>query len=68
MITKQVWEHAKLLYTNDTQRLYDVCQSLLNIVSPDTLMVQWRNICVKFMLFFMISMSYCLLSPLLLKN
>jgi len=29
----EVWEHAKLLYTNDTQRLYGVCQDLLNVVA-----------------------------------
>ena len=28
----EVWEQAKLLYTNDTQRLYGVCQNLLTIV------------------------------------
>ena len=30
----EVWEQAKLLYTNDTQRLYGVCQNLLTIVAP----------------------------------
>jgi len=29
----EVWEQAKLLYTNDTQRLYGVCQNLLTIVA-----------------------------------
>jgi len=29
-----VWAQAKLLYTNDTQRLYGVCQDLLTIVAP----------------------------------
>ena len=28
----EIWEHAKLLYTNDTQRLYGVCQNLLHVV------------------------------------
>jgi len=30
----EVFEQAKLLYTNDTQRLYGVCQNLLTIVAP----------------------------------
>jgi len=30
----EVWEHAKLFYTTDTQCLYGVCQNLLNIVAP----------------------------------
>ena len=29
----QIWEHAKLLYTNDTQRLYDVCSKFTNLIS-----------------------------------
>ena len=29
----EIWEHAKLLYTNDTQRLYGVCQNLLHVVA-----------------------------------
>jgi len=29
----EVWEQAKLLYTNDTQRLYGVCKNLLTIVA-----------------------------------
>jgi len=33
----KVWEQAKLLYTNDTQRLYGMCQNLLTIVSPKRL-------------------------------
>jgi len=33
-ICLEVRKHAKLLYTNDTQCLYGVCQSLLNIVAP----------------------------------
>jgi len=33
----EVWEQAKLLYTNDTQRLYGVCQNLLTIVAPKCL-------------------------------
>ena len=33
----EVWEQAKLLYTNDTQRLYGVCQNLLTIVAPKRL-------------------------------
>jgi len=28
----EMWGHAKLLYTNDTQRLYGVCQNLLHVV------------------------------------
>ena len=32
----EVWEHAKLLYTNDTQRLYGVCHDLLNVVDSCT--------------------------------
>ena len=32
----KVWEQAKLLYTNDTQRLYGVCQDLLNVVASRT--------------------------------
>jgi len=31
----EVWEQAKLLlYTNNAQRLYDVCQNLLNVIAP----------------------------------
>ena len=33
----EVWDQAKLLYTNDTQRLYGVCQNLLTIVAPKRL-------------------------------
>ena len=33
----EVWEQAKLLYTNDTQRLYGVCQNLLTVVAPKRL-------------------------------
>ena len=33
----EVWEQAKLLYTNDTQCLYGVCQNLLTIVAPKRL-------------------------------
>jgi len=29
----QTWEHAKLLYTNDTQRLCDVCSKFANLIS-----------------------------------
>jgi len=29
----EVWKKEKLLYTNDTQRLYGVCQNLLTIVA-----------------------------------
>jgi len=29
----EVWEQAKLLYTNDTQRLYGVCHNLFDIVA-----------------------------------
>jgi len=29
----QIWEHAKLLYTNDTQRLYGVCSKFANLIS-----------------------------------
>jgi len=32
----EVQEHAKLLYTNDTQRLYSVCQDLLNVLASRT--------------------------------
>jgi len=32
----KVWEYAKLLYTNDTQRLYGVCYDLLNVVTSRT--------------------------------
>jgi len=31
-ICSEIWEHAKLLYTNDTQCLYGVCQNLLHVV------------------------------------
>jgi len=30
----EIWEHEKLLYTHDTQRLYGVCQNLLTVVAP----------------------------------
>jgi len=30
----EVWEHVKLLYTNDTQRLYGFCHNLFNVVAP----------------------------------
>jgi len=33
----KVWEQAKLLYTNDTQRRYGVCQNLLTVVAPKRL-------------------------------
>jgi len=33
----EVSEQAKLLYTNDTQRLYGVCQNLLTVVAPKCL-------------------------------
>jgi len=33
----EVWEQTKLLYTNDTQRLYGVCQNLLTIVATKRL-------------------------------
>jgi len=29
----RIWEHAKLLYTNDTQCLYGICQNLLHVVA-----------------------------------
>ena len=29
----QIWEHAKLLYTNDTQRLYGVCSRFADLIS-----------------------------------
>ena len=29
----QIWEHTKLLYTNDTQRLYGVCSKFANLIS-----------------------------------
>jgi len=32
----EVWEQAKLLYTNNTQRLYGVCHDLLNVVASRT--------------------------------
>lgn len=32
-----VWEQAQLLYTNDTQHLYGVCQNLFNVVAPKSL-------------------------------
>ena len=31
---ESVWEQARALYTNDTQRLYGVCQNLMNIIAP----------------------------------
>jgi len=31
----EVWKHVKLLYTNDTQCLYGVCQSPLNFITPE---------------------------------
>jgi len=31
----EVWKHAKLLYTNDTQRLYGICHDLFD-VAPRT--------------------------------
>jgi len=31
------WEQAKLLYTNDTQYLFGVCQNLLTVVAPKRL-------------------------------
>jgi len=33
----KVWEQAKLLYANNTHRLYGVCQNLLTIVAPKRL-------------------------------
>ena len=33
----EIWEHVKLLYTNDTQRLYGVCQNLLHVVASKRL-------------------------------
>jgi len=33
----KVWEQAKLLYTNDTQRLYGECQNLLTVVAAKRL-------------------------------
>ncbi|KOM41612.1 hypothetical protein LR48_Vigan04g181000 [Vigna angularis] len=30
----EVWAQAKLLYTNDTQRLYGVCQDLFIVIGP----------------------------------
>ena len=30
----EVWEQAKLLYTNDTQHLYGVCHNLFDVVAP----------------------------------
>jgi len=32
----ELWEQAKLLYTNDTQCLYVVCHDLFNIVAPQS--------------------------------
>jgi len=29
----QIWEHAKLLYTNDTQRLYGVCSEFADLIA-----------------------------------
>jgi len=29
----QIWEHAKLLYTNDTQHLYGVCSKFATLIS-----------------------------------
>ena len=29
----EVWEQKKLLYTNDTQRLYGVCRNILTVVA-----------------------------------
>ncbi|CAJ2661710.1 unnamed protein product [Trifolium pratense] len=31
---ESVWSQAKKLYTNDTQRLYEVCHKLMNIITP----------------------------------
>jgi len=31
-----VWKHAKLLYTNDSQCFYGVCHDLFNVVAPRT--------------------------------
>ncbi|KAK7410183.1 hypothetical protein VNO78_00768 [Psophocarpus tetragonolobus] len=39
-----VWEQTRLLYTDDTQRLYGVCQNLLSIIGPcrlDTPMAEY---------------------------
>jgi len=33
----EVWEQVKLLYTNDTQYLYAMCQNLLTVVVPKRL-------------------------------
>ena len=33
----EIWEHVKLLYTNDTQRLYGICQNLLHVVASKRL-------------------------------
>jgi len=30
----EVWEQAKLLYTNDTQHLYGICNNLFHVVPP----------------------------------
>jgi len=56
----QIWEHAKLLYTNDTQHLYDVCFQFADLIASkhQDSMTDYMG---KFMLFFMSSMSYCLL-------
>ena len=64
----EVWKQAKLLYINDTQHFYGVCQNLLTVVPLNILIVQWLNIWVNYMLFFIILMNYCLMPPLLLKN
>ena len=40
----------------------------LVLLTPNVLIVQWLNIWVKFMLFFTISMSYCLRPISLLKS
>jgi len=64
----EFWEHAKLLYMNDTQRLYGICQNLLMLLLRDFLMVYCLSILVKSMFFFMILMNCCLLHPLRLKR
>ena len=56
-------------YTPMILNVFMVCVKIFSkLLLPNVLMVQWRNIWVNFMLFFMILMSYYLLPPLILKN
>ena len=64
----EVWEEAKLLYTNETYVFMVFVKIFSILLLPNILKVQWLNIWVKFMLFFTISKSYCLFPPLFLEN